>query len=543
MNPRRLTAASTLIALSLVLAACGGGGGTTDTTDGPTTDGGTSTGIVTVNGTEPQNPLLPADTNEVGGGRVMTQLFAGLVSYDVDGGIVNEVAESIESDDNITWTITLKDGWKFSDGTPVTAKSFVDAWNFGAKLSNAQANSYFFESIEGFSYDEDSDLTGLEVVDDHTFTVKLVAPEGDFPLRLGYTAYYPLPEVAFEDIEAFGENPVGNGPYKLASEGAWQHDVRVDMVVNEEYDGVRKPRNGGVSVVFYTQEDAAYADLLSGNLDVQERIPNSSITTFEAELDGRAANQPSAVIQTLSVPEYLPEWGGEAGHLRRQAISHAINRAEITETIFNGTRTPAEDFTTPVIDGWSANVPGNEVLEYDPEKAKELWAQADALEPWGDRTFTISTNTDSDHQVWVDAVNNGIRNTLGIKAELVPFAQFSEFLNARDNKQITGLFRAGWQGDYPSLANFLAPIYTAGAGSNDAFYDSPEFESLMRAGNSADSVDEANAKFNEAQSVLFRDLPGIPLWYQNTTGGWADTVENVQFGWDSEPLLYAVTKN
>ena len=546
MNPRRLTAASTLIALSLVLAACGGGdAGGDDTATGDETTGGNgaaSAGIVTVNGYEPQNPLLPADTNEVGGGRVMTQLFAGLVSYDAEGGIQNEVAESIESDDNITWTITLKDGWTFSDGTPVTANSFVDAWNYGAKLSSAQANSYFFENIEGFSYDEDTELTGLEVVDDLTFTVKLVAPEGDFPLRLGYTAYYPLPESAFEDIEAFGENPIGNGPYKLAEEGAWQHDVRVDMVVNEEYDGVRKPQNGGVSVVFYAQEDAAYADLLSGNLDILENMPNSSITTFEDELEGRAVNQPAAIIQVITVPEYLPEWGGEAGHLRRQAVSHAINRAEITETIFNGTRTPAEDYTTPVIDGWSADIPGNEVLDHDPERAQELWAQAEAIEPWGDRPFTISTNTDSDHQVWVDAVNNGIRNTLGIEAELIPFAQFSEFLDARDNQQIQGMFRAGWQGDYPSLSNFLAPLYTAGAGSNDGFYDSPEFESLMREGNAAETVEDANAKFNEAQSVLFRDLPGIPLWYQNTTGGWADTVDNVEFGWDSEPQMYAVTK-
>nr|KEP23276.1 ABC transporter substrate-binding protein [Georgenia sp. SUBG003] len=536
--------AASILAGSLVLAACSSSGDETaadETTGG--TDGGASTGIVSVNGTEPQNPLLPAHTNETGGGRIMTQLFAGLVRYNADGSVENEVAESIETEDNQNFTIKLQDGWKFSDGTPVTAKSFVDAWNYGALLSNAQNNSYFFEVIEGFSYDEDSELTGLEVVDDLTFTVKLVQPEADFPLRLGYTAYMPLPEVFFEDPEAFGENPVGNGPYMLDGEGAWQHNVRVDMVPNPEYTGGRTPQNGGVSVVFYEQEDAAYADLLSGNLDVIENIPNSSITSFEDELEGRSVNQPAAINQTLSVPEYLPEWSGEAGHLRRQAISYAINREEITDTIFNGTRTPAKDFTSPVIDGWSEEVPGNEVLEFDPEKAKELWAEAEAIEPWGDRTFTIATNTDSDHQPWVDAVNNSIRNTLGIEAEMEPYAQFSEFLDARDNQEMTGMFRAGWQGDYPSLANFLAPIYTEGAGSNDAFYASEEFESLMAQGNSAESIDEANEFFLQAQEVLFTDLPGIPLWYQNVTGGWADTVDNVEFGWDSEPLLYQVTKS
>ncbi|WP_308221725.1 ABC transporter substrate-binding protein [Georgenia sp. EYE_87] len=545
MKTKRMAGmAATILTGSLVLAACGSSGDDTaaDETAGAT-DGATSSGIVTVNGTEPQNPLLPAHTNETGGGRIMTQLFAGLVRYNADGSVENEIAESIETEDNQTFTIKLQDGWTFSDGSPVTASSFVDAWNYGALLSNAQNNSYFFEIIEGFSYDEDSELTGLEVVDDLTFTVKLVQPEADFPLRLGYTAYYPLPEVFFEDPEAFGENPVGNGPYMFDGEGAWEHNVRVDMVPNPEYKGGRAPQNGGVSVVFYEQEDAAYADLLSGNLDVIENIPNSSITSFEDELEGRSVNQPAAINQTLSVPSYLPEWSGEAGLLRRQAISHAINRDEVTEVIFNGTRTPAKDFTSPVIAGWSEEVPGNEVLEFDPERAKELWAEAEAIEPWGDRTFTIATNTDSDHQPWVDAVNNSIRNTLGIEAEMEPYAQFSEFLDARDNKQMTGMFRAGWQGDYPSLANFLAPIYTEGAGSNDAFYASEEFESLMAQGNSAESIEEANEFFLQAQEVLFRDLPGIPLWYQNVTGGWADTVDNVEFGWDSEPLLYQVTKS
>lgn len=546
MRNRRSALAAGLLTAALALAACSGGASDDPTTaGGDSTTGGeaASTGIVTVNATEPQNPLYPADTNEVGGGRVMTQLFAGLVYYDAEGGIHNEVAESIESDDGQNYTVKLEEGWTFSDGSPVTANSFVDAWNFGALLSNAQANSYFFEGIEGFSYDEDAELTGLEVVDELTFTIRLNQPEADFPLRLGYTAYMPLPEAAFDDIEAFGENPIGNGPYMFANEGAWQHNVRIDLVPNPEYDGGRKAQNGGVTIMIYQQEDAAYADVLTGNLDIIENIPNSAITTFEDELEGRAVNQPAAIIQVITVPEYLPEWSGEAGLLRRQAISHAIDREQITETIFNGTRTAARDYTTPVIAGWSDSVPGSEVLDYDPELAAELWAQAEEIEPWGDRTFTISTNTDSDHQVWVDAVNNGIRNTLGIEAEIISFPTFAEFLGARDDQQIQGLFRAGWQGDYPSQANFLAPIYTAGAGSNDGFYDNPEFEELIRQGNAASSVEEANEFYTQAQTVLFGDLPGIPLWYQNVTGGWADTVDNVEFGWDSEPLLFQVTKN
>ncbi|WP_235500992.1 ABC transporter substrate-binding protein, partial [Agreia sp. Leaf244] len=132
------------------------------------------------------------------------------------------VAESIETDDAQNYTIKIKPGLKFTNGDPVDANSFVDAWQYGALLSNAQLSSYFFEDIEGFSYDADSPLTGLKVVDDTTFTVALTSPKSDFPLRLGYSAFYPLPKTAFEDMAAFGENPIGNGPYMLAGEGAWK---------------------------------------------------------------------------------------------------------------------------------------------------------------------------------------------------------------------------------------------------------------------------------------------------------------------------------
>ncbi len=535
---RRIAAVA--LAGSLALAACGGGGGDDGGGSGGG-DGEASGGVVTINGTEPQNPLIPTSTNEVGGGKIVDLLFAGLVRYEADGSVVNEVAESIETEDNQNYTVTLEEGWTFSDGTPVTSSSFVDAWNYGALLSNAQNSSYFFESIEGFSYEEDSELTGLEVVDDHTFTIALSQPESDFPLRLGYSAFYPLPESAFEDMEAFGENPVGNGPYTMASEGAWQHNVRAELVPNESYTGGRPAQNGGVTVVFYDNYDAAYNDLLSGNLDVMDEIPSSAFTTFEEELGDRAVNQPAALNQNLQVPSYLPQFEGEAGLLRRQAISMAIDRDQIAETIFGGTVTPSQDFTVPSIEGWTEDVPGNEVLQYDPEQAAELWTQAEEIEPW-EGTLTISSNADGDHQAWIDAVTNSLRNALGVDAQYEAYPQFSEFLDARDNQEISGLFRGGWQADYPSLSNFLAPIFFTGAGSNDSFYSNPEFDDLMRQVNAAESVDEANQLITQAQAVLFEDLPAIPLWVENATGGHSEAVDNVVFAWNRQVQMAGVTK-
>lgn len=526
---------------ALALTGCGGG-----TTDAGTT-GGDASKVIFADGSEPARPLIPTDTNEVGGGKVIDMTFAGLVSYDPSGKPVNELAESIEGKDGQNFTIKLKKDQKFTNGEAITAQTFVDSWNFGAAAKNAQLSAGFFESIKG--YDEASaegstveTMSGLKVVDDLTFTVELSQPESDWPLRLGYTAFVPMPSGALADPKTFGETPVGNGPYMLA-EGGWQHNVQIQLVPNPDYNGPRKAQNGGVTFKIYQNDDAAYQDLLGNNLDVLQTIPTNALLNFESDLGDRTISKPYAGNQTISIPTYLPEWDGEAGKLRRQALSMAINREEITSVIFNGARQPAKEFTAPVLDGYNASIPGSENLEFNPEKAKETWAKADAIEKWdADKTFTIAYNADKGgHKAWVEALVNQVKNTLGIKIEGKPYATFKEVRTEATSGTLTGGIRAGWQADYPSLYNFLGPIYKAGAGSNDSRYDNPAFEKTISEGLKASSVEEGNKAMNEAQEILLQDLPAIPLWYQVAQGGWSDKVTNVDYGWDGVPLYYAIT--
>jgi oligopeptide transport system substrate-binding protein len=527
--------AALAVAGALVLTGCSGGGASTPATSANTT------AIITTNGSEPQNPLIPTNTNETGGGKITDNIFAGLVYYDEKGAPHNDMAESIETTDSTTFTIKVKPNEKFTNGEAVTADSFINAWQYGALLSNAQLNSYFFEDIEGFSYDADSPLTGLKKVDDLTFTVTLTAPHADFPLRLGYTAFMPLPSVALTDVAAFGENPIGNGPYKLASTGAWQHNVQIDLVVNPDYTGDRKPQNGGLTIKFYASADAQYADLQSNAVDVIDQIPDSAYSTFANDLGDRAVNQPAAVFQSFTIPERLAHFSGEEGKLRRQAISEAIDRDTITKVIFEGTRTSAADFTSPVIDGWSDSIEGSDVLKYNADDAKKLWAQADAISPWSG-TFQIAYNADGGHQGWVDAVANNLKNNLGIDASGAPSPTFAQVRTAITDRTISTAFRTGWQADYPGLFNFLGPLYATDAGSNDGDYSNPAFDALLAKGSSETDSAAANKDFQDAQSILFQDLPAIPLWYSNVTGGYGTSVSNVHFGWNSVPLYYEITK-
>jgi oligopeptide transport system substrate-binding protein len=554
MRFARTSKALGIVAIAaLALTGCGAGGGSND---GASQSAGDPNKVITAYSNEPQNPLLPANTNEVYGGRVVELLFEGLTSYDPSGQSVNALAESIESPDGQNYTIKVKSGTKFTNGEEVTAKSFVDAWNFAALSTNAQANSSFFESVEG--YDAVSatkkegetevpaptaqTLSGLVLKDDTTIEVKLTQPEADWPLRLGYTAFMPLPAQAIADPKAYGENPVGNGPYKMAKEGAWQHDSQIELVKNEDYAGPREAKNGGVTFKFYTDPAPAYTDIQANNLDVTDVLPTNALKTYTTDFPENHLNKPYAGNSTLNIPGYLPEFQGEAGKLRRQAISMAINRDEITKVIFSGTRIPAKDFTSPAVDGYNENVEGSEVLKFDAAKAKEAWDKANAISPWpAGKTLQLAYNTDGGNKEWIDAVANNLKNNLGIQAEGQPFAKFAEILDLRKAQTLPGFTRAGWQADYPSLYNFLGPLLKTGASANYEGYSNPEFDKLLDEGLGAKSTDDANAKFTEAQEILFQDLPNLPLWYSARQVVWSQNVANVDSGWNGVIQYYNIT--
>jgi len=539
VRARWVTAIAGAACLALVLSACGGS--STKTSATPAAGGG---GTILAYGSEPQNPLLPANTNETGGGRIMKLLFEGLISYDNAGKPVNQVAESITTTDAQNYTIKLKPGWKFTNGEPVNAKSFVDAWNFGALIDNAQLNAYFFEPIDGYKeVHPDAEgakataktMKGLAVVDASTFTVKLATPQASFPLRLGYTAFYPMPQSAYKDIKAQGENPIGNGSYML--DGKWVHNVDIKVKKNPDYKGTMVAKNAGVDVKVYTDPNAGYTDLLANNLDILDSIPDNALASFKADLGSRAINQPAGVFQAFDFPLYQPEWKTANSKKIRQAISMAINRDQITKTIFQGTRTPATDFSSPVVAGYSKDIGGG-LFAYDPAKAKALLAEAGGFTG----KLEIAYNADGGHKAWVDAVCNSIKNAIAIDCAGKSYPDFKSLRDPITKGTMKSEFRAGWQMDYPALENFLAPLYAKGAGSNDSHYDNPAFDALLKKGDTAKTLDESITFFQDAEKVLVADMPSIPLWYSNTTGGYSEKVSNVKFDVFGVPVYTEITK-
>ncbi|MEV6557330.1 ABC transporter substrate-binding protein [Nocardia sp. NPDC051756] len=517
-----LTAAA-LLATSLGLSAC-------------SSDDSADASIVTTNGGEPQNPLVPTNTNENMGGRVVDRLFAGLKYYDGNGVAHDELAQKIETTDRKNYTITIKPDWKFSDGSPVTAKSFVDAWNYGALGTNAQLQSYAFTPIVGF--DEVSaekptaqTMSGLKVVDDKTFTVALKSPSIDFETELGYAPFYPLPEAAYKDMKAFGENPIGNGPYKFASNGAWQHNVQIDLVPNPDYKGGRAPKNKGLRFVMYQSFDTAYADLLAGNLDTLDTVPDSALASYKKDLGDRAITKPTAQNQHIGIQANVPHFSGEEGVLRRKALSMAINREQICENIFHGSRKPARDFTSASLPGFDGNLPGSEALNFNPEEAKKVWAQANAISPWSGR-YEIAYNSDGGHQAWIEAVANSIKNTLGIEAVGAPYPTFKNIRDEVNAKSIGKAFRYGWQGDYPTMLQFLTSQYYSYSETNNVDWKNPEFDKLLDAALAAPTQAESYKLVAQAQTLMLKEMADIPVLDYIADAGRSDKVKKAELAWN-----------
>lgn len=511
--------------------------------------------IISYYASEPQNPLIPGDTNETGGGHVIDMLFSGLVGYDKDGNSVNEVAKSITAQDNNTvYDIVLNDDWTFDDGTPVTAESFTKAWSYTANATNAQMEASFFAPIEG--YDDlqngdapsDAQLSGLNVISDYEFTVTLSAPSASFPIMLGCNAFYPLPESFYDDPAAYGEHPIGNGPYKFAS---WSHNQDILVTRNDDYRGNFPAHNDGIDFVIYTDVDTAYADVQAGNLDLLDTVPSSSAVTFQYDPTVQSVNNPGSVIQTYTIPSDTPHFGDdEEGHLRRQAISMAINRETLCDKIKGGTATPATDFLSPTVPGYSDSLEGSDVLTYNPDKARELWAEANAIFPWDDANDVVKFSYNSDNssaKSLFEAVSHFVTNTLGVRAETNPISTFSEFRQEVTDRQLKTAFRTGWQPDYPSADNYLVQLYDSAAadgnGSNDGDYKNADFDALMDKAASATSTAEAISYYQQGEEILLRDLPATPLYYDNAVVVSAIGVQNVDTNWKNVPVLQDVTKD
>jgi oligopeptide transport system substrate-binding protein len=518
-----------ITSLALVATACGGGGAPEPGAEDPAGQAG---GEVVVAGCTPENPLIPGNTSEACGGDIIDAMTSKLVRYNTENAAPeNDIAESIETTDNKLFTVKLKP-YKFHDGTDVKAKNFVDAWNFTAYAPNGQAGSYFYAPVAGYADVQCPDvdckekpkaktMSGLKVVDDMTFTIQTTEPVSNLPVRLGYSSFAPLPDSFFTDQKAFEAKPIGAGPFKMDTKS------NTEFVFSKfaDFSGATKANADKLTFRIYQDPAAAYADAVAGSLDYidESNIPQDQFIgdAYQTDFPDRNSQREAGRISWINFSPNDPQLKDNPD--LRKAISRAIDRDLITKQIWNNTVTPATGWVSPVVDGYKAGACGDSCT-FDAAAAKTAFEAAGGYKG----TLTMTYNADAPNKAWSEAVCNSIKNTLGIECTAVPTVDFATYNKKIDANEIKGIFRSSWQMDYPSIENFLVPIYAKGADSNWSHYDNPEFTKLTTEAAAAKSADEANALYQQAEDLLAKDFTTAPLWYPKTTAVWSEKVTDVK---------------
>ncbi|MGX2994742.1 peptide ABC transporter substrate-binding protein [Streptomyces sp. JNUCC 64] len=486
---------------------------------------------------EPQNPLQPANTMESNGSIVTRALFSQLVDYDAKGNIVMVNAESVKTEDNKTYTVKLKPGWKFHDGTAVTAESYVKAWNWAATPKNKQTNSYWFSDIKG--YEEISkpkskvtELAGLKVVDETSFTIELSTPLPYYVYKLGYEVFSPLPESFYADPKAAGEKPVGNGAYKFVK---WDHKKQIEVARNDDYQGPDKAKNGGVIFKNYTNLETAYEDLKSGNVDVLRQLAPKDLPVYKQDLGDRAVDKAYSAVQTIA-PAFYTDQFKDIDPKVIKGLSMAIDRETITKTVLQGTREPATGWVAQGVLGYQENAAGD-ALTYDPKKAKALIDEAGGVP--GNK-ISIQFNADGGHKEWVEAVCGSITNATGVACKGDSKPDFQADLNARDAQEVKSLYRSGWVLDFPMNSNFIRDLFGSKSDGNQSGFSNKEIDKLIKEADTAKSLEESTTLYQELEKKLPEYMPSIPLWYYKVNAGYSEKVQGVEYAQNGDPILTGV---
>ena len=543
-NRTKLTGTAGLVAFALLAAGCSGGSSSTQTSTSSVSQSGSeaaasssgasggSGGTLKVANAITTDPIIPM-TVDTATTRVMDMVWTGLVRYDDKLAPYNANAESIKTTDSVNFDITLKKDYKFSDGTPVTADSYIDAWNYSAYGPNAAQSASYFDLFKGYDATNPAKpagaskspaptsktLSGLKKVGDYEFTVTLTKPMSSFPAMLGYSIFYPMPKPFFADPTGYEKLPVGNGPYKMTKLVPGQE---VDLVKTPGYTHEDAGKADGINFVSFSDDTAAYTAVQGNQLDYAA-VPTAYLKTFQTDFPGHSALVDGTTMMDMQIPLYDKRYSDPNVRI---ALSMAIDRKSIVTALLPGAATPADGWVTPPLPGYQPGACG-ENCTYEPDKAKALWAKTNFT---GDVVIT----TLLPQKTLFTSVCQSITDTLGVKCTVNTIADRTSYKAVAQAFKAIGPIRWGWAIDYPTMENMLVPRFIANGSSNWMKYNSAAYQKLIDKANSETDPAAAAKSFNAAQAVLGQDMPDVPIYFQQGAGVWSSNTKDLiitGFGW------------
>ncbi|WP_084265114.1 peptide ABC transporter substrate-binding protein [Actinomadura macra] len=450
--------------------------------------------------------LLPGDVRDMTGRMIANAVWTGLVSYDpATGAPVNAAAESVTSEDRRVWTVRLRPGGTFSDGSPVTSRSFTGAWT--AVLREGWAGARLLTDVarvKGAGHPRADGVDGLKVTDDRTFEVTLDRPLSGFPALLGDPAFFPMPAgvLGSRAWASYARSPVGNGP------------LRVKARTGGEI--VLQRPGGGREVVVEAMPDAArqYAAVESGDLDVATRVPTARHGSMDADFDDRHRAVPGRSVTYLAFPSGRKRLSSPTV---RTALSMAIDRSAVTEGALGHQYSPADSLVAPGI------LPGHRAGQCR-LCVHDSRAAVAALQDAGGLTgpLTLWYQAGSGDDAWVKAVADQLHGELSLDARPHPVPDLRKAL---DEHAVDGPFAVHATAAYPAPVASLAALLEA-APSLDPDGAGGLVTEAEEAGTAEDGVIPARL----AESALLRDMPAMPLWSAHDHLVWSERVRGVTAG-------------
>lgn len=515
MEMKRLLACGLTGAMVLGLAACTSNGGTTESgskeSKGGSEEKATASEINVCIASEPDT-IDPALNSSVDGATLVAHLFSGLAKWSqtADGKLeivpdaAKELVEGVENEDGtVTYTYTLRDGLKWSDGKDVTAGDFEFAWQRAASTALAADYGYMFEVVDGYSDVWDVDDEGnpknpdaklnVKAKDDKTLEVTLTNAVSYWNELLAFPSYYPVREDVVKD-ESWATDPktyVCNGMYKLDK---WDHNSLISLVKNEDHPDADKVTMNKIN--FYLSDDAnnMLSNFKNGEWLLIDDVPTNEINTLKTEYPDEFFNvgQIGTYYVCWNINEnILPEGsslsGVEAEKAKaeiRNAVSLLLDRNYVVNDIAQGGQLPASSFVAMGLtdadgsqfykncgvssdfDGYFNTSPDALEANYNSaiETLKKYYDFDESSKKFTNfPTMTYLYNTNESHKAigeYIQSALAGVGITMNLENQ-----EWATFLNTRKQGDYS-IARNGWLADYNDPISFL-DMWTTASGNND----------------------------------------------------------------------------
>lgn len=494
------------------------------------------------NGTEPKD-IDPQIVTGLAETNVARAIYEGLVNPNAktfmpEGG----VAERWDiSEDGKVYTFYLRTNARWSNGEPFTAEDFVKSYKrmLSPRLMTEYADMLFpIKNAKAYRDGSIKDFAdvGVKAITPHTLEISLENPTARLLNMMLHPSWFPvyLPEIeANGDPESVGnhwtlvnDTIVTNGAFRLK---AWKFWEVIEVEKNPYYWNVENVALNGVKFFpmenVYTEERA----FRTGQLHITETLPPPKAQEYIKSKSPYLRSETYLgnyyyLINTTEKPFDDPRI--------RLALSLAIDRRQITESVMRGGQAPAYAFTPPNTAGYTSDAQLEESISH----ARELFAKAGFPDGKGFPTFTILYNTSDAHRTIAEAIQQMWRKNLNVNVELLN-QDWKVYLDARNNQKYD-VCRAGWIGDYNDPETFLG-IFTSGNGNNHSGWKNEAFDRLIEQSQSAVLQNERYEKFQEAEKILLEESPLIPIYYYRSLYLLHPSVK----GWYPNPMKWIPYKD